>query len=419
MLQITRLDHYSNSLGYSTNTIKCRRPPAIGPVRLPKMISMDHSVRFIHSSDWQLGMTRAFLSEEAAARFSQARIDAIATLGRLARDNKAQFIVVAGDVFESNQLSQRTVLRALDALEALPVPVFLLPGNHDPLDGTSIYLSEGFRAVSRHINVLRDYEPVDVPGLDGVEVVGAPWKTKRPVTDLCQDMARALAPTADVIRVAVVHGQVDTLSPDPARPGVVDLAAAEQAIKDGRFQYLALGDRHSVTEVGGSGRIWYSGAPVATAFDEQDPNKALLVELGGEAGCRVESLNIGNWTFIAEHRRLDGPDDVLQFSQWLDNLPDKECTIIKAGFEGSISLGAAAMLDDVMQSKADLFASLRLRERTTDLAVVPDQMDQDSVSLSGYARAAWQELLEQANSGDNAARDALRLCYRLSNHGDT
>ncbi len=33
------------------------------------------SIKFIHSSDWQLGMTRAFLSPEAASRFSQARID--------------------------------------------------------------------------------------------------------------------------------------------------------------------------------------------------------------------------------------------------------------------------------------------------------------------------------------------------------
>ena len=96
-------------------------------------------IRFIHSSDWQLGMTRAFLGEEAAARFSQARINAISTLGTLAKKHDAKFIVVAGDVFESNQLSRQTLARALDALGALPVPIFLLPGNHDPLDGASIF----------------------------------------------------------------------------------------------------------------------------------------------------------------------------------------------------------------------------------------------------------------------------------------
>ena len=81
-----------------------------------------YGVRFIHSSDWQLGMTRAFLSKEAAPRFSQARIDAISTLGKLAIEHDASFIIVAGDVFESNQLSWQTLMRTLDALESLPVP---------------------------------------------------------------------------------------------------------------------------------------------------------------------------------------------------------------------------------------------------------------------------------------------------------
>jgi len=54
------------------------------------------SVRFIHTADWQLGMTRHFLSEEAQARFSQARIDAIRTVGRIARETGAVFVVVSG-----------------------------------------------------------------------------------------------------------------------------------------------------------------------------------------------------------------------------------------------------------------------------------------------------------------------------------
>jgi len=38
-------------------------------------------IRFIHTSDWQLGMTRHFLSEGAQERFSQARVYAIQKLG--------------------------------------------------------------------------------------------------------------------------------------------------------------------------------------------------------------------------------------------------------------------------------------------------------------------------------------------------
>ena len=376
-------------------------------------------IRFIHTSDWQLGMTRAFLSEEAGARFSQDRIGAITKLGSLAKQHDARFIVVAGDVFESNQLSRQTLLRTLDALKSLQVPVFLLPGNHDPMDASSIFSTKEFQQAGDDIVVIKDMEPIPVPGVEGVEVVGAPWRTKHPSSDLCRDLADSLNPTDGQVRIAVAHGQVDKLSPDTSKPDIIDLAYAENAISDGKFQYLGLGDRHSVTNVGSSGRIWYSGAPVATAFDEIDANKALLVDVVLDGECSVEPLDAGSWHFIADARAMDGSDDVTAFAHWLDNLPNKECSAIKVGFQGSINLATAALLDEVMESRQQLFASLRRRTRTMSLAIVPDDLDQDSVSLSGYAKTTWDELLVRAQQNDEVAQDALRLFYRLSerNHG--
>ena len=111
---------------------------------------------------------------------------------------------------------------------------------------------------------------------------------------------------------------------------------------------------------------------------------------------------------------MDGPDDVEGFASWLNDLLNKECTAIKVGFQGSINLATAAALDEVMESQQALFASLRRRDRTMDLAVVPDELDQDSVSLSGYAKETWDELLILAKDNDAAAQEALRLFYRLS-----
>lgn len=362
-------------------------------------------------------MTRAFLTPEASARFSQARIDAIKTIGALAVQHDAQFIIVAGDVFESNQLSRETLVRAVEALKNLPVPVFLLPGNHDPLDGSSIFLTKEFSQAPRHVFVLKDRQPIRVPGVAGAEVVGAPWRSKRPGSDLCASLANALEPAIGVTRIAVAHGQVDSLSPDTSRPDIIDMATAEQAIVDGKFHYLGLGDRHSVTQVGTTGRIWYSGAPVATAFDEVDPNKALLVELDDNGECKVEPLVVGHWSFVAQQRPINGEADLGPFRDWLDALSNKECTAVKVGFEGSVNLATAAALDELMDSSAEKFASLRRRERTTELAVVPDNLDNDSVALSGYAKRTWDELMLCAQDGDQVAEDALMLLYRLSVRG--
>ena len=95
--------------------------------------------RFIHTGDWQLGMTRHFLSSEAQARYSEARLEAVKAIAKLARDEECSFVVVSGDVFESNHLARSVVVRALDAMAGFDMPLYLLPGNHDPIDATSVY----------------------------------------------------------------------------------------------------------------------------------------------------------------------------------------------------------------------------------------------------------------------------------------
>jgi DNA repair exonuclease SbcCD nuclease subunit len=375
-------------------------------------------MRFLHTSDWQLGMTRHFLTAEAQARFAQDRIDVIRTLGGLALEHQAAFIVVAGDVFESNRLSYQTVVRAVDALAQLPVPVFLLPGNHDPLDAASIFDTTPFRQAPPHVVVLRDTRPMTVPGLPGVEVVGAPWTSKRPVTDLCADMLKGLGKVASGgVRVGVAHGQVDTLAPDQDRPDNIALAAVEVAVLEHRLQYLALGDRHSATPLGETGAVWYSGAPVATDFDEVAPNRALLVALDPVNPPAVTQLPTGTWQFAAHHHELAGAPDIASLRAWLERLPNKERTVLKLSFTGTINLQDSLALESLITEFEPYFAGLRRHARQTDLAIAPDTLDRDAVALVGYAKDAWDELVAAAaGEGANAevARAALALFYRLS-----
>ncbi len=46
-------------------------------------------MRFVHTADWQLGMTRYFLNGEAQPRYSAARRDVVAGLGPLAAETRA------------------------------------------------------------------------------------------------------------------------------------------------------------------------------------------------------------------------------------------------------------------------------------------------------------------------------------------
>lgn len=367
-------------------------------------------VRFLHTADWQLGMRRHFLDDDALPRFVQARISAIRKMGQIAAEQRCALMVVCGDVFESNQLDRRTVGRSLEALGDLPCRVYLLPGNHDPLDAGSIYTSRDFaRRKPDNVHVLTSAEPVLDPS--GVELVGAPWLSKRPRKDLLAQACAELEPAGDRLRICVAHGAVDQLTPHD-EPGLISRTEMDALLRRGVLHYIALGDRHSVTEV--APRIWYAGTPEQTDYKEVDAGQCLVVELDHQ-GCQVVPHRTGKWRFVDLNSELNSAEDVEALSRELDAMADKEVTIARLSLRGSLSLAAKARLDLTLEEAGTLLAALKIWDRNTDLVVLPDTLDLEQLGLSGFARATVDQLqqLAQGEGQTQTARDALALLYRL------
>lgn len=369
-------------------------------------------MRFLHTADWQLGMTRHYLDSDAQARFTAARFDAIREMGRVATAEGCEFVVVCGDVFETNQVDRKTVARACEALASITVPVFLLPGNHDPLDAGSVFRSPTF--VSRkptQVVVLDDTLSREVRA--GVEVVGAPWTSKRPLHDLVVAAATALEPRPGVIRVMAGHGAVSTLAPDPDNPAVISVPDALAAIASGRCHYVALGDRHSLMKVDDAGHVWYAGSPVATDFDEVRSGFALVVDVTDSA-VSVTPHEIGSWRFRVETRDVANDPDIEALERLLRDADAKDRTVLRLVLRGSVTLRQRLRLDNLVDEHRDVFAALDVR--CPDLVVLPEDADFSDLALSGFAQNAVARLRAQATgTGDEAAtaRDALALLVRL------
>lgn len=351
-------------------------------------------------------MSRRFLAPEAQARFTQARIEAVRVLGRLAAAEDCEFVVVCGDVFEANQLDRQVVGRAVEALADVPVPVYLLPGNHDPLDAASLFDAV---ALPAHVTVLRS------PGVhrvrDGVELVAAPWTSKRPLVDLLGAALRGVEPPSPgTVRIAVGHGAVDTLSPDRDNPTLISVEGLERA----PVHYVALGDRHSTTAVGASGRVWYSGAPEATDFDELDPGNVLVVSVAADGSPPVvEPHRVGRWRFVRRAFSIDSAEDIAALLAWLSSVADKPETVVRLDVSGAVSLADRARLDTALEDARPLFAALDVWG-LENVVVLPDDADLSELQLTGFGLAALEELEAAGMAADDEARDALSLLYRLT-----
>lgn len=360
-------------------------------------------VRFLHTADWQIGMTRRHLGEEAQARFAAARIDAIRRIGDLAREEACEFVVVCGDVFETNQVSRQTIGRALEALASVPVPVYLLPGNHDPLDPLTVYRSPQFvRGCPATVRVLDSTEPVDVS--KQVQLIPAPWTGKHPDRDLVgAAVASALdgigmptAGSAGPLRIVVGHGAVDDLDPDRANRAAIALAPLEQELASGRLHYVALGDRHSRTSVGDSGAVWYSGAPEATDHRETQPGDVLVVDLEAGRAPVVTHHRVGTWAFRTIRWELSGGADVQALAAELAALPDKDRTVVRLALRGVLDIGAHAALTDLLEEQGAVFAALYQWERHTSLGISAGAGALAELQLGGFLGAAAEEMEQLA-----------------------
>ena len=133
----------------------------------------------------------------------------------------------------------------------------------------------------------------------GVQIVAAPWRSKTPTADLAAAVAgracRRTGPPGSWWPTA----RVDVLDPDRRQPGA-DPAGRPVPRRSSarRVHYVALGDKHSRTEVGEGGRVWYSGSPEVTNYDhvEADSGHVLVVDVDLDDPAHpvtVESRTVG------------------------------------------------------------------------------------------------------------------------------
>ena len=224
-----------------------------------------------------------------------------------------------------------------------------------------------------------------------------------------------LEPGGTAIRIVVGHGAVDELM-DFESPAAIALSAVEKALNDGRVHYVALGDRHSTTEVGSTGRVWYAGTPEPTAHDEIDPGNVLLVDVDASA-CDAIKVPVASWRFVDERFELEGDADLDALEAWLEGQGAKDRSVIRLNLRGSISLSQDTRLQAMIDEAREVYGGIEDWGPSRDLIVRPDDDDFADITLTGFAQKAVDRLRAAATSDGpdaRAARDALGLLVRLA-----
>ena len=254
-------------------------------------------IRFVHSADWQLGAR--FVQFGARGRvLREARLATLARALELARQRQADAFVVAGDLFEDNQVEDALVEAVVDLFAASPsLPVFLLPGNHDPHSGPDcVWRRRAFARAPAHVRVLTQAEAID---LGGAWLLAAPLHQKNSSIDPSLRLdALAAALPAEAIRIGFTHGALAIPGMHQPNDFPIALTAATRAGLD----YLGVGHWHNWLADTDGGRIVMPGTPEPDQFDQERGGRVALVEIDARgAPPRVEAVPVAGLSW----RRFD------------------------------------------------------------------------------------------------------------------
>ncbi len=364
------------------------------------------SVRFLHTADWQLGLRAAFVPGDTGAVVRDARLRAVRRLEELAASTGAEFVVVAGDVFEHHGLRPDTIRKTLDALASVAVPVYLLPGNHDPYTHESIWRSELWRReCPPSVHVLASIDPVLVR--PGVVLLPCPLLDKATLTDPTEHLTPSFGPS-DAVRIGVAHGGILEILQRLVAEGETPSNALSSALASrARLDYVALGDWHGCLQV--NERTWYSGAIEATRFDERQPGQVLLVDIAAPGALPAGTPHrVAPLSWSPETVELDDEQAIVRVRAFVEALPQRSETLVELFLRGTLDAHLRARLDTELAWAADVLRWLRVRDEGLHTDV--RDADLDDIATEGWVRAVIDGL--RADRSDDALR-ALRLLYRL------
>jgi len=376
-------------------------------------------LRFLHSSDWQIGKVFRHLPADRAAVLQEARLEAVSALGRLAQSEACRFVLVAGDVYDLETPTERTLRAPLERMRAFPgIDWYLLPGNHDPARAGGLWERLMRAGLPENVHALTT--PRTVAAADGlVSILPAPLVRKQSLQDPTEHFD-ALETPAGVPRIGLAHGALRDFGEGRPTPNRI---AADRALRAG-LSYLALGDWHGW--VAFDERSVYSGAPEPDAFGQENAGCCALVTLRGEAPPLVERRPVGRFGWYERAERLTGPDDIERLERLVRTLaPDPGCALLRLRVEGALSVPARA----AWQERVVVAAGSALFHIEVEDALLSGEMtadDLDTFGAGGVLRLTAERLQVMAAPGADPAQAALAraalerlvLEYRLLGGGD-
>lgn len=365
---------------------------------------------FLHTADWQIGRQYGQFETEDAALLAEARFDAVARIAALAAERQVDAVLVAGDVFDTQGVSDRTIRRLFAALAVYAGPWVMIAGNHDAALADSVWSRAAqLGCIPPNVRVPPRPGVVDLAA-QNLAVLAAPLTQRHTYDDVTQAFD-AMESEPGRIRVGLAHGSVAGRLPDTI--DATNPIAPDRASR-ARLDYLALGDWHGCLSI--DERTWYAGTPEQDRFRGNEPGYVLDVRIAAPGATpQVERVATGKYRWSAWTETLSLPTDAQALAERLAALRAED--VLRLELQGHVNVPTwEALQRAVDQAAAQARAVL---PDFSGLLLEPDDADLAQLGASGYVGEVAAQLQAMQADPEQAAvaGEALRLLLRFQREG--
>ncbi len=317
-------------------------------------------VKFIQSSDWQIGMKGGGLGE-AGPIVRETRVDSIHNVFKSAEKNYVDFILLCGDLFEHNMVSQEEVKKVVSIFNQYSNKmIYLLPGNHDILGADCIYNRDIFSRIN-HLKILNKFEPIV---LENVVLHPCPIFSKfvnEDVTSKIPDVHKE-----EGVHIGIAHGSIIGRIP-VSNWEEVDLPIDSKCTEKKGIDYLALGHWHSFQtfeDNTGIARIAYSGTHEQTKYEENNAGHCLLVEIDEKgAKPKIELNKTGKLSWTCKEFEMKDASSIKELKEYFESIKGHDLVYIN--INGELPFNCKKEFDDIIDFQGTLHKNFRVK--TNDL----------------------------------------------------
>jgi len=367
------------------------------------------NLKILHTGDIHLGAKFSILGEKG----EEQRLQILKTFGNvidLAIEENVDLFLIAGDLFDSNNPSRRTldgVVQLFKKLEQKNIPICLIPGTHDRYDAASIYRHYNFNDVLPNFTLFTGEVTFKVFENLGLTVYG-----KALTTGILEESPlEGIHPqTGTKFHIALIHGSMK-ISEKVKEDGAIFTL---EEVESSGMNYIAMGHWHSFADYSrGRTKACYCGSPEALDIHQKGSGNVLLVFIDPDGSVKVEPRRVGRRLFKMLELPVDMMSSVDEINEAIKAHSDPDL-IIEVKLQGLASFDLEIDPQELEQELEPFFFRLRVIDESHPKLEEISVEDLPENMIIGKFIRIMEERLEQSTAEERRViEEALKLGVAL------